>query len=43
VIVVNPDKAAFTRIKEVAGPEFHCKWIKQKLEDWVVLSDLLKY
>lgn len=36
VIVVNPNKAAFERIKRVAGPEFHCKWVNKKLAEWVV-------
>jgi len=36
VIIVNPAKDAVDRIKRVAGPEVHCKWIDKKIEQWIV-------
>jgi hypothetical protein len=35
VIVVNPDKAAFHRIRDVAGPASHCRWINKTIEEWL--------
>jgi hypothetical protein len=35
VIIVNPEQAAADRIKRVAGPEIHCKWVDRKIKDWL--------
>jgi hypothetical protein len=35
VIVVNPDKGAFERIKAIAGPDIHCRWVRKTIEDWL--------
>ena len=35
VIIVNPNKGAADRIKEVAGPLAHCTWVKKRIEEWV--------
>jgi hypothetical protein len=35
VIIVNPDQGAAQRIESVAGPEFTCKWIPKRIQDWV--------
>ena len=36
VIVVNPDREAFERIRAVAGPGIRCEWIQKNIKDWVV-------
>jgi hypothetical protein len=35
VLIVNPDEAAAQRIKDVAGPQVRCSWIKKRIEEWV--------
>jgi hypothetical protein len=35
VVVVNPDRGAFERIKAVAGPKINCRWVKNTIEDWL--------
>jgi hypothetical protein len=40
VIIVNPDQDAARRIEAVAGPEFTCNWIPQRVQDWVDFSSL---
>ena len=35
VIVVNPDQAAFKRIRAVAGPDIESQWIRSTVEEWV--------
>lgn len=35
VTIVNPDPQAAKRIRAVAGPRFHCKWIPKRISDWL--------
>lgn len=35
VIVVNPDRGAFERIRAVAGPQIQCRWVKKTIEEWL--------
>jgi hypothetical protein len=35
VVVVNPNKAAFRRIRDVAGPEIRCRWVNKTIEQWL--------
>jgi hypothetical protein len=35
VIIVNPDQDAARRIEAVAGPKVRCKWIPQRVQDWL--------
>jgi hypothetical protein len=35
VIIVNPDESAAQRIKDVAGPEVRCTWVKKRIEEWM--------
>jgi hypothetical protein len=35
VIVVNPDRGAFERIRAVAGPQIQCRWVEKAIEEWL--------